>query len=236
MAVTESVCGPLTVIAHVFALPLPLTLRAFVRMAARRVHERDHTDEPVPQRQRTESAAFAAAAQGEAQPQRSRDVPLARIDESSTNSLPPAVPPAVAGDVHLSFMFTVPDPLHPTVFKCKLGCERPVHSSGGTGNLGKHLQTRHPRAHELINGNEANKRALLSDLIMDADVGRRHQSSIKRFIGRKAKAPAAVASEARWILWLTMSGVSFNAVTNPLFQWARKGRTQVPSSLTLNAG
>jgi hypothetical protein len=107
------------------------------------------------------------------------------------------------------------------MYTCKV-CLEIVRSSGGTGNLGKHLQLHHPAAHQLIGGHEPNKRALLTDLISLADAERRRQPSIEKWAVRKSKAPAVIATEARWVLWLTMSGVAFNAVSNPLFHWARR--------------
>lgn len=196
--------------------------------------------EPAAQRRRTVSSSFDAAARGEALAPRAREVPLAGIDDSSSSAAA-VQPPAAAGGgsgsgvVHVVFLFTVPNPAHPSRYVCKL-CGKDVNSAGGSGNLSKHLRKHHSAAHELLLGNEANKRALLADLIREADTNHRRQSSLGRWVARRAKAPANVLAEARWILWLSMSGVSYNAISNPLFLWARKGRINARSLLTLHAG
>lgn len=173
---------------------------------------------------RSASAAFGQIAQGgEAPAPRSRAVPLSRVDESSSVSV--VVPPAISElRANSSSLYKVLfEEKGNGLYICRLCCQEKRADQNSTGNLGKHLQKKHREAYDICHDNaNKNPRASLGDVIKRAEMDRTRAPSMDRFVKRIKRQPAAVASEARWILWLTKRGIAFDALQDPLFAFARE--------------
>jgi len=188
---------------------------------------------PASQRPRvSDSAAFVAAAQGQGLVARSHVAVLSHIDESSSASPAPApVAGAAQSPVNYSFVYEG----GAGNWTCKFCKSRVV--SHGDGNLGKHLMRCCRSAWDIFQGGEPNKRGVLTDLLTAADADRRRQGAIEKYTKRVAKTPSVHTTEARWVLWITAAGISYNAISHPLFRWARKVFCffPYPSDLSLRA-
>ena len=173
---------------------------------------------------RTVGAQFDAVSRGELQlAPRTRETPLSRIDASTSEERgqPQATPPlpVLSGGSIWRPLFVSKGA---DQYQCRF-CKVAISSPAGTGNMAKHFQEHHQKEYALGRSSDQHRRSALEDLAKLAETElTRGQKKITLWSKRINRNPDAISVEARWILWITKRGIAFDALTDPLFSYARK--------------